>query len=477
MKVNTKSAPQEKIFLWQRLWAVLSGLRPAFGKTSTFFWFAVAVAGLCIREDLAGVTSIVRALGLYEACYGNLLDMFHSPAFFVDRLAQLWLKLALKIFSPYVRHGRLVLLGDGVKAPKEGRKMPGVKSLHQESASNSKPEYIMGHSCQAISLLVKAQGKCLAVPIISRIHEGVVFSNRTRKTLLDRMLDMLATLSVPFSFFLVADAYYAAGKVAKALLAEGNHLLAQVRSNAVAYARSPADDTKRRGRKKLYGPKVYLRKLFEDKHAFKPTKSPCYDDRNLTIHYRTLDLLWRPVGKLMRFVLVDYPGRGRVILMCSDLTLGAREIIRLYGLRFKIEVGFKQAMHTLGTYLYHFWMASMKKISRGSGDQYLHRTSEKYRQAVRRKIRTYHAHIQTGIIAQGMLLYLSACATAQVWHSFGSWLRTIRPNVLPSEKIVAMALRNTLPQFLAVSGHEAILQKFIRPRIDRSRAEGLRLVA
>jgi hypothetical protein len=28
--------------------------------------------------------------------------------------------------------GRLVLLADGLKAPKEGRQMPGVKSLHQE---------------------------------------------------------------------------------------------------------------------------------------------------------------------------------------------------------------------------------------------------------------------------------------------------------------------------------------------------------
>jgi hypothetical protein len=477
MKVNTKSASEEKTFLWARLWAVLSELRPAFGKTSTFLWFAVAVAGLCIREDLAGVTSIVRALGLYEACYGPLLDMFHSRAFYVDRLAQLWLKLALKLFSPYVRHGRLVLLGDGIKAPKEGRKMPGVKSLHQESASNSKPEYIMGHSCQAVSLLVKAMGKCLAVPIISRIHEGVVFSNRCRKTLLDRMLEMLTALDLPFSYYFVADAYYATGKIANGLLDQGNHLITRVRSNAVAFERSAPEGTKRRGRKRLYGTKVYLRKLFGDQAAFKETKSPCYDDRKVTIRYRTLDLLWRPVGKLMRFVLVDYPGRGRVILMCSDLTLSAREIIRLYGLRFKIEVGFKQARYTLGTYLYHFWMATMKKISRGSGDQHPHRESKEYRQAVRRKIQTYHAYIQTGVVAQGLLLYLSACATAEVRHSFGSWLRTIRPNVLPSEKMVAMALRNTLPHFLAVSGKEAILQKFIRPRIDRSRAEGLRLVA
>ncbi len=38
-------------------------------------------------------------------------------------------------------NGRLLLVGDGLKVPKEGRKMPAVKKLHQESSSNTKPPY------------------------------------------------------------------------------------------------------------------------------------------------------------------------------------------------------------------------------------------------------------------------------------------------------------------------------------------------
>jgi hypothetical protein len=34
--------------------------------------------------------------------------------------------------------------------------MPGVKLLHQVSESNTKPEYIMGHSIQVVSVLVRA---------------------------------------------------------------------------------------------------------------------------------------------------------------------------------------------------------------------------------------------------------------------------------------------------------------------------------
>jgi len=34
--------------------------------------------------------------------------------------------------------------------------MPAVKKLHQQSESNTKPEYIFGHSCQAVAVLTQA---------------------------------------------------------------------------------------------------------------------------------------------------------------------------------------------------------------------------------------------------------------------------------------------------------------------------------
>ena len=45
--------------------------------------------------------------------------------------------------------GRQFVLADGLKRPKEGRKIPGVKSLHQDSRCNAKASFIMGHSLQA----------------------------------------------------------------------------------------------------------------------------------------------------------------------------------------------------------------------------------------------------------------------------------------------------------------------------------------
>ena len=111
-----------------------------------------------------------------------------------------------------------------------------------------------------------------------------------------------------------------------------------------------------------------------------------------------------------------------------------------------------------------------------AGNQHLHKKSQAYRDAVRCKIGAYHCHIQLGIIAQGLLQYLSMTFPKQVWSSFGSWIRTIRPGLCPSEAVTAMAMRNALPAFLADSSENAVLADFLRERIDQDRAEGLRLL-
>ena len=141
---------------------------------------------------------------------------------------------------------------------------------------------------------------------------------------------------------------------------------------------------------------------------------PRLGETRVTLRYYAIDLLWRPVGQLVRFVLVEHPSRGQVILMSSDLTLTPLELITCYGYRFKIEAAFKQALYTLGSYAYHFWMMAMPPLSRRSGNQYLHRKSEDYRQLVRRKLAAYHRYVQLGCIAQGLLQYLALSFRADV---------------------------------------------------------------
>ena len=463
--------------LWMLWWDAIWLLRPAFSRLRTFLWFATTVAGLAARTDLLGVTSIVRALTLKPVLYDKLLDHFHSGAVKLDRLTALWAQAALRLFpEPLCLNGRRVLVGDGIKIPKRGKKMPAVKLLHQQSGTN-KAEYIMGHSLQAVSLLVQAADSVFAVPLAARIHEGLVWSNRDRRTLLDKMLALLEIIAIKDPFYFIADAYYAAGKIVRGLLAQNNHLVTRAKSNAVAYAPVVRQGPKRRGRPKLYGQKIKLKSLFKDLHAMQSAPSPVYGEKKVTIQYRVCDLLWRPAARLVRFVLVIHPTRGSLLLMCTDLSLSPIDIIRLYGLRFKIEHGFKQAVNVVGAFGYHFWMQDMQKLRPSNGNQHLHRKTRDYRTHIKRKMQAYHVFIQAGVVCQGLLQYLAVAAPALVWKSFASWLRTIRPGIPPSELVVAQALRHRLLEFLLNAAKHNIFAKFIVDRQDYDKMQMFRLAS
>lgn len=225
--------------LWWEWWKAVQGLRGACSCARTFLWMAVTLAGLCVREDLLGVTSLVRVFGLKLACYDRLLDFFHSNALDPERLARQWTPLVLRLFPTLLRiGGRLVLLADGIKIPKSGRKMPAVKRLKQVE-SNTKPAFILGHSCQAISAVAGAEATAFAVPLAARIHEGV-FSNRDGRRLPIKLFSLLASLGIREPVTLVADAFYACRTLGLGLLASGSHLVSRVRNNAVAYLFGPA---------------------------------------------------------------------------------------------------------------------------------------------------------------------------------------------------------------------------------------------
>jgi hypothetical protein len=67
-----------------------------------------------------------------------------------------------------------------------------------------------------------------------------------------------------------------------------------------------------------------------------------------------------------------------------------------------------------------------------------------------------------------------------IWHHairgwfgtpYASWLRTIRPGLAPSERVVTLALRHSLPEFLLDWSQRSILAKFIIERLDPDRSK------
>ena len=341
---------------------LLLQLRTVFRRRATFRLFVVVVWGFLLRLEGAGVTSLVRCFGLAPRQYHNLLGFFHSSAFSVIDLCKRWAELIVaQSRACLLLAGKPLYLVDAIKVAKEGRKMPGVKVLHQESESNSKPEFIRGHFWGSLSVLIGNAKLPYALPLRFSLQDGIKQSPSVRETLVEKMAAMIIA-TAPRVGVVVADAYYAAQSFLTALVAAGFHVITRLRSNAVAYQPAKALTGKRgRGRPKKYGKKVHLAALFRQPGRFRKTDLALYGDiKNIT--FLSLDLLWR--GLLVRIVLTVYPNGARRILLGTDLTMLPESIIQTYGFRFKIEVQFRQLVHTLRGFFYHFWLMAMPKQGR-----------------------------------------------------------------------------------------------------------------
>lgn len=127
--------------------------------------------------------------------------------------------------------------------------------------------------------------------------------------------------------------------------------------------------------------------------------------------------------------------------MTTDLSLSPLVILRIYSFRFKIESVFKQTLYALVTNTCHFWMSTMTPRP-NAGDRYLHRKSKTYRGDV------------------SLLQYLSVTCTKALWQSLGSWLRATHDSIYPSVQVIALALRNMLPELVVNSPEDPILVIF-----------------
>lgn len=86
--------------------------------------------------------------------------------------------------------------------------MPGVKTLHQSSEDNNKPEFVMGHFWGALSVLAHAGSRVFAVPLRLNIQDGIKSSPSQKGTIITRMKDLVASTAAVVGT-VVADCQYA----------------------------------------------------------------------------------------------------------------------------------------------------------------------------------------------------------------------------------------------------------------------------
>jgi len=208
--------------------------QPLFSRQAAFQWFVLVMFGFLLRTEGEGVTSVIRCLGLASNEYVNLLHFFHSSAFSIVPLCHHWRSLVFQYAPLVLVNNRPVYVVDAIKVGKTGKKMPGVKLLHQESEDNSKAQYIMGHFWGSLCLLCSSCERFAAIPLRLQLQDGLKRSPSEKATLPDKMLRLIReTAAVPG--LVVADRYYTCRNVLRGLLDDDFHYIGPVRCSAVAY--------------------------------------------------------------------------------------------------------------------------------------------------------------------------------------------------------------------------------------------------
>jgi hypothetical protein len=429
---------------------LLRAMRPAFSRQATYGWFVLVCVGFLLRQDDFGVSSLVRALALPAVAYHGLLHFFHSSAWSVADLMPLWWRWLAQLKLAYRRNDRIVLAGDHTKTPKDGRRMPAVATLHQDSETASKPSFFRGHHWGAVALVIQARAKFFAAPLWASIHEGteaIAESKPPPKTVRLVHMAQRAARAMGSAAYLVLDAYFAVGPVFTTAAQErlGARPLVQILTRAkktfVAHPPVIAPAKKKRGRPRRYGEKLKLMQIFDaPASAFQAAEANVYG-RTETIRYLVLDLFWRPIKGLVRFIFVE-SSRGRMILMSSDLNLAPVVAVELFCRRVSIETMFDFLKNLLGGLAYHFWSRYLEPASRRPKKNSAPQASSRPAQT-RITLAAIEKFVNLQFLVLGTLQIIAARFPAEVVRQSHCWLRTVSSQT-PSEFVTRLALSQML---------------------------------
>lgn len=172
-----------------------------------------------------------------------------------------------------------------------------------------------------------------------------------------------------------------------------------------------------------------------------------------------VDLLWKPTGGLIRFVLA-ITERGPIVLMCSDLNQDAAAALELYCSRIRIETMFDMLKNVMGVFRYRFWTKGLPRHSRkpAKNNALKKPTDAHQMNKVKHCFAAYERFVMTGAIALGLLQFLSLKFEQCIWKAYEGFLRT-KSRSLPSERTVKFVIANLIVRNFFISASGAVMHE------------------
>jgi len=341
-----------------------------FAANNSIYFRGFVLGFLILGETRKCVTNIARAcffVDRHVSSWDRFLSQYQWNITEVRHRLVILLKQRLQ--DKLLVYGAYLAWVDTTLVARVEGKMPGVQKWHDSSGNPDRGEHLIGHHWALAGLLgaafIAREWIPMCFPILANLISGntnpigfVVDPNGAARamTFWDAVCPLIAQLSTMLEhgpMRVVADAYFARAPFINWMLGISVHVITRMRKDAVGWDDPEPEPPLPPGRKKRGRPRTRPRKGKKWKlaHLVKsfPTESITVFiyGKLRTFHVVTRDVWVRDVAQKMRVVVIQTIGEP-IILLSTDLTLTARQIIILYAMRFAAELGIRDAKQHFG---------------------------------------------------------------------------------------------------------------------------------
>jgi DDE superfamily endonuclease len=313
--------------------------------------------GAVLARGRRTVTTWIRA--------GKLSDRFQSCYIAVaaagkkaDIIAR---RLLLDVVRPLLKGAtRLTLALDDTPTKRYGPHVQGAGIHHNPTPGPAGSPYVYGHVFVVLALLVghPAWG-VIALPLLARLYirkkdlPGIDPKHRPAfRTKLELAIELLRWVKpwldlLGLPIWVVADGAYANTPFLKPAKALGMTVVSRLRKDAALRTLPGPRPAGRRGRARTYGEDVIdLAKRGGQRRGWSSDTFELYGEK-VVKKYKTFLATWRPVGGVIRVVLVDEPTGWRAYF-CTDTQASVADILGMVADRFSLEITFREVKQIVG---------------------------------------------------------------------------------------------------------------------------------
>ena len=313
--------------------------------------------GAVLARGRRTVTSWIRAAGLsaeFRPCYTTV----SAAGARSERIAATLLHDVVKPLVAGV--GRLVFALDDTPTERYGPYVQGAGVHHNPTPGPAGSPFVYGHVWVVLALLgCHPLWGVIALPLLARLYirrKDLTAIDRKHRPAFATKLELAVELMRWAAAWLkmwgrplwvVADGAYAKAAFLKAMRSLGVIVVSRLRKDAALRTLPAPPRPGQRGRPRLYGPgRIDLAKRAGQRRGWTKGTFTLYG-KVVDKRYKTFLATWRPVGGVIRVVLVDEATAWRAFF-CTDPAAGVADILGLVADRFSLETAFRDVKEIVG---------------------------------------------------------------------------------------------------------------------------------